>query len=311
MWKIFPLALALLVVSLALPLYAQVPLPSVSPIGKSTVRSLRVESYTSRDVAGMANSYLICGEKDALLFDVVQTRTDASRLADRVDASGKRLTTIYISHAHPDHFLGLDVLSTRFPNARIVALPEVAQDIKNSGPAILKLLQARWGSDGPERLVLPEPLDKDTILLEGTTLQVLRFDGGESAHLGALLISETGDFFCGDLLYNRFHLFLREKHVNNWLATLDQFALTAKKQGILRIFPGHGKPTSRDVIDTNRQYLRDFRQALTSGSRADVQKIMLAKYPDYAMPGFLTRFTLDAYFPTPIKPTTDLRKQKP
>ncbi|MBC8136319.1 MAG: MBL fold metallo-hydrolase [Fibrella sp.] len=311
MRKIPLLASVSLAALLASPLYAQVASSSAPPVGKPTVRSLHVVVYTSREVAGMANSFLICADKDAILFDVVQTRTDASRLADMVDASGKRLTTIFISHAHPDHYLGLDVLATRFPNARIAALPEVVQDIKTSGPALQKLLQARWGTDGPERLVVPEPLDADTITLEGMDVRVLRFGGGESAHLGALFLPQTGDLFCGDLVYNQFHLFLREKRVDDWLAILDEFAVTAKKQGVLRIFPGHGRPASRDVIEANRQYLRDFRQALTSGSRADVQKTMLARYPDYAMSGFLTGFTLDAYFPAPLTPPPTERMKKP
>ncbi|MBC8103266.1 MAG: hypothetical protein H7Z41_11820, partial [Cytophagales bacterium] len=51
----------------------------------------------------------------------------------------------------------------------------------------------------------------------------------------------------------------------------------------------------------NRRYLRDFRDALRSGRRADVETTLLTKYPDYAMPGFLTGFTLDAFFPAPNK----------
>lgn len=312
MRKNFVVASALLAASLlAPPGFAQTPVSVAPPVGKTAVRSLRIEAYTSREVAGMANSYLICGEKEAVLFDVVQTRTDASRLADGIGASGKRLTTIFISHAHPDHYMGLDVLATRFPSARIVALPEVVQDIESSGPALWKLLQARWGSDGPERLVLPEPLDANTIDLEGMPLRVLRFEAGESAHLGALFVPQTGDLFCGDLLYNRFHLFLREKRADDWLKSLDSFAVTAKREGILRLFPGHGKPAPTDVIAANQAYLRDFRQALPSGRRAEVQKIMLDKYPDYAMPGFLTGFTLDAYFPAPTNPATEQRNSKP
>ncbi|MBC8104154.1 MAG: MBL fold metallo-hydrolase, partial [Cytophagales bacterium] len=106
-------------------------------IARAPKPKLRIESYTSRAVAGMANSYLIFGEREALLFDVVQTRRDASQLADRITASRRRLTTIFISHAHPDHYLGLDVLASRFPRARVVALPEVVADIRRTGPALV------------------------------------------------------------------------------------------------------------------------------------------------------------------------------
>ena len=75
------------------------------------------------------SSTLVHGRRDAVLVDTFVTVAQAGALADQVEATGKRLTTIYITHAHGDHFLGLKVLLDRFPQARALATPEVAAGI--------------------------------------------------------------------------------------------------------------------------------------------------------------------------------------
>jgi len=41
--------------------------------------------------------------------------SDAKKLVEMSQVLGKRLKTIYITHAHPDHFFGLPVLKAQFP----------------------------------------------------------------------------------------------------------------------------------------------------------------------------------------------------
>jgi len=43
---------------------------------------------------------LISGERDAVLIDALLTPQDAGRVVDWIRATGKNLTTIYITHGH-------------------------------------------------------------------------------------------------------------------------------------------------------------------------------------------------------------------
>src|SRR6202045_3761681 len=61
---------------------------------------------------------LIYGERDAILVDTFLTDQHSKELLDWVVESGKNLTTIYVTHAHGDHFFGLKLLLDRFSNAR-------------------------------------------------------------------------------------------------------------------------------------------------------------------------------------------------
>ena len=63
------------------------------------------------------SSTLISSEDDAVLVDAPITVAQASDLADRVAATGKNLTTIYVTHGHGDHWFGLSVILARFPDA--------------------------------------------------------------------------------------------------------------------------------------------------------------------------------------------------
>jgi DNA-binding CsgD family transcriptional regulator/ribonuclease BN (tRNA processing enzyme) len=69
---------------------------------------------------------LICGHRDAILVDALLTLDQAHHLADWIAAHGKNLTSVYITHAHGDHWFGLSAILDRYPAARALTLPAAA-----------------------------------------------------------------------------------------------------------------------------------------------------------------------------------------
>jgi glyoxylase-like metal-dependent hydrolase (beta-lactamase superfamily II) len=69
--------------------------------------------------------------------------SDARQIAEGIAKSGKTLKTVMISHAHPDHFMGLEVIVDRFPSANVVSTTNVVADIQKDGPWMLSLLQGK------------------------------------------------------------------------------------------------------------------------------------------------------------------------
>ncbi|MCC5364882.1 MBL fold metallo-hydrolase, partial [Staphylococcus aureus] len=89
----------------------------------------------------------------------------AEALVQKLKASGKTLTTVYISQSDPDYYFGLDVIRAAFPRAKIVATPQTVAAIKASRDGKL----AYWGpilkDNAPKTLVLPDVLSADHLTL--------------------------------------------------------------------------------------------------------------------------------------------------
>ena len=65
-----------------------------------------------------SSATLIYGEHDAILVDTLATHDQVDALADWIDTKERRLSRIYITHGHGDHWLGLARLIQRFPEAQ-------------------------------------------------------------------------------------------------------------------------------------------------------------------------------------------------
>ena len=111
---------------------------------------LTLDVYTSpmRDIStggqfSPTTSTLLTGPTEAVLVDAQYMEGDVAELARRIESSGRTLTTIYITHAHADHYFGLEWLLDRFPTARAVALPAVVADRIEGGRHHLRRERAR------------------------------------------------------------------------------------------------------------------------------------------------------------------------
>jgi glyoxylase-like metal-dependent hydrolase (beta-lactamase superfamily II) len=130
------------------------------------------------------SSTLISGERDAVLVDTFLTIEQSQRLVEWVVASGKNLTTIYITHGHGDHFYGIAPLLERFPRARALATPEVIDAMREqTSPAHVTNFWGRlFPGQIPDRLRVAEPLDGGEFQLDGHRLIAVNTGRTDTAH---------------------------------------------------------------------------------------------------------------------------------
>jgi Metallo-beta-lactamase superfamily len=117
---------------------------------------------------------LISGDQDAVLVDAVLTPEDAGRVVDWIRATGKNLTTIYITHGHGDHFFGLNTILDAFPNASAVTAAAVVPDARRQlSPELMGFWNAIFPGQIPEHPILPDALEGDVLDLEGQQLRII------------------------------------------------------------------------------------------------------------------------------------------
>src|SRR6516165_9403182 len=115
-----------------------------------------------------STSTLIFGEHDAVLVDAMTTAAEAEALADWIALHNRNLQTIYITHAHFDHFYGLSILLNRFPEARAITTPKTAEGIQTYlSPPVQQLARRMFPGQIPTKLVGPELYPDGTFTLEG------------------------------------------------------------------------------------------------------------------------------------------------
>jgi len=112
-------------------------------------------------------SIIVSGKTDAILIDAQFTLADAKTLAQKIAATGKKLTTIYVSHNDPDFYFGLEVFKNHFPKVTAYAVPAVVEKIIQTSQKKLDVWGERLGNEITSNVVLPQVLKGNTIELEG------------------------------------------------------------------------------------------------------------------------------------------------
>ena len=256
--------------------------------------ALRLQVYTSptRAIRGAGErtfspvtSTLITGERDAVLVDAGFIREDVDALGDMIAAAGKRLTTIFVTHGHSDHYFGGGRLAERFPGVRMVAAPGVVEYVRAHRDADVQLLEAMFGDTFTPPTLLPEPLDSDLIDLEGHELRVIDVGQGDIAPSTVLHVPELGAVMVGDIAYHGIHQMLGMSGPADWDAWIRSVD-TIERLKPRTVVVGHKKPELSDddvpaILEGTRDYIRDFAEAAARASSArDIVGAMTARYPD-------------------------------
>jgi glyoxylase-like metal-dependent hydrolase (beta-lactamase superfamily II) len=261
--------------------------------------AVEVERFSASEPGAWSNSYLLSDGDQALLFDVFQLRSDAVKLADSVEASGKELTKVWVSHAHPDHFLQLDLILERFPDVEVLTTPNVLDDLRTDGPWMFYLLKDKLGSEAPTRLIEPTAIDSQRLSLGASAIDIVEFGPGEAKHHACLQLADRQAIVASDLIYNGAHLYLQEHNIEGWLARLDEFGQLAAQRGLRTIHPGHGPAGGLSLIQGTREYLDAFAGAVEIGDTNSAREAILSRFPDHRVRQFLDVFSLPTYFPPP------------
>ena len=272
---------------------------AAGPHAQSTL-TLRV--HTGKGQQGYdVNSTMVMGEKDMIVIDPQFSLSEAHKLAAEILESKKTLTTIYSTHAHPDHLFGVAVLKQAFPDAKYVALPAVVAAAKTGWPARQKFWLATYGNNipGPEP-VLAEELTTPQLMLEGETFPITGgVQGADGPGNSFVWIPSLKAVVTGDIVFDHVYMPVpRDAARENWLKTIDQIA--ALKPEI--IVPGHEGPGATRNLQSvafMKKYYADWdANVARSKTAAEMREAVAKQYPGLGMEFTLTD-RVAGFFPPP------------
>ncbi|MEJ6395992.1 MBL fold metallo-hydrolase [Gymnodinialimonas sp. 2305UL16-5] len=268
-----------------------------SPASAQPLRSADV--FTSDEAGTFVDSVVVLGETRAVLIDAQTDRANATALADTIDASGRTLETILITHVHPDHFLGLGVLMDRFPQARPVAHSALQPILEQAGPPMFDQIKAMMGPALADRVVIPEPLGGDTMMLEGERISILEPMHGDTDTITPVYVESLDTLITSDIAFSGTHAYVAENTdsaaLERWRESLDALEAT----GAGTVIPGHrleGSPLDMTAFSHTRRYLDDWEAAMNEASHAtELRTALLERVGDLPVPFFVDQAVAAVY----------------
>ncbi|MEV4495623.1 MBL fold metallo-hydrolase [Micromonospora arborensis] len=234
-------------------------------------------------------STLIFGAEEALLVDPPFTHEQIAKVGDWIARSGKRLTYIYATHGHGDHWFGAGELVKRFPGAVTYATPgtiEVMHQQATVGRS--ELFDRVFPGLIPESPVIAVPVPTEGFLLEGNLIQAVETGHTDTDKTTVLHVPSIGLVVAGDVVYNGVHQYIVETvdgGLREWLKALDRVEALAPRA----VVAGHKNRDRSDdpaCIDQTRQYLLNVERLLAEKSTArEFYDEMVRLYPDWVNPG--------------------------
>jgi glyoxylase-like metal-dependent hydrolase (beta-lactamase superfamily II) len=246
---------------------------------------ISVDTLVGSPASFMSSSHLIMGDRDAILVDASFAKDDAERVVDWVKVAGKRLTTVFVTHAHPDHFLGVPVVLAAYPEAAAVATSAVVDDMKTAAPQYHATFAPIYGDNLAAEYAIPAPLESLELDLEGERLPVIEIGPGEAGVSSALYVPSIRAMATADQVFSGIHVWLVEYRPEG---SLEGIRRLREAGPISLVLPGHGDAGGPELLDANERYIRDFMAAASAATTKDEGVATMTRaYPDLELPVIL------------------------
>jgi glyoxylase-like metal-dependent hydrolase (beta-lactamase superfamily II) len=249
-------------------------------------------------------STLIYGQNEAVLVDTPITANQTELLADWIQQTipDKRLTTVYITHGHGDHFFGLPTLQRRFPGLRIVGTEHTVEHIQQQlQPATFDEF---WAPTFPGQIdrqtenveALPP---SNEINLEGHILRAVEVGQSDTYNTTILHVPDLDLVVAGDVVYGKCFLYFVESNTptlrTQWLKSIDEIIALQPKI----VIPSHKSALdgySPTHLHTTKSFIRFWERAVKTATNADELFIAVTTaFPDWIGEFPLTLSTVTAF----------------
>src|SRR5260370_183540 len=259
---------------------------------------VKIHSYLSPADGLQVNTQMIEWPTAVVICDGQLLLTYADEVASYVKTLGKPVDRIILSHAHTDDWGGLQILTERFPDARVFALDGIADQVRARGPARLDGLRRTYRDKTATKVTVPtETITEGLQRIDGVTYDFKRFVDAESDLQLAALLPEQKVLMAFDLVFSPSeHAFTVVDHFDHWMIVLESLKAL---QGYDTITVGHDTPVHRSAIDSTITYVKRAREIHAASADAKTYSENLkAAFPDRQQAGWRD-FSAGLLYPPP------------
>lgn len=248
--------------------------------------SVRIHSYISPADSFLVATHIVEGPSKLIVFDGQAVRPYAEAVATYIGRLRKPVDRIILSHGHPDHWSGLEVLTARLPSVPIYALAHVTSFVAAVGASMLGNLQRAFGDRAARNVTRPTAvLEPGKQFIDGIPFEFTEVVDGEANFQLLASMPQQRVMLVFDLVFGPAdHMFTVQPTFDQWIATLERLKGIG---GYDLVMVGHGVPTDRSALDANIAYLERARAIHAEAKDGSAYAAQLkAAFPDRAQPGW-------------------------
>jgi glyoxylase-like metal-dependent hydrolase (beta-lactamase superfamily II) len=245
--------------------------------------NLKLQVYNASENSFGVASVIISGKEDAVLIDAQFTLADAEKVAQEIKSSGKKLTSIYVSHGDPDFYFGLEVFKKYFPDVTAYASPATVEHIKATAQKKLEVWGERLGKSITSNVILPQVLKGSSLDVEGQKIEIIGLDEFPSKTFAGIpsIKAIVGGI---NVFGTSFHLWMADASTadarKQWISVLDKIESLHPEI----VVPAHAKSASAfdiTAVKHTENYIQFYEEALkTNKTSEELIKTLKAKFPD-------------------------------
>jgi len=232
-----------------------------------------VHTYRSGELGLFVNSYLVEGVDGVVAVDAPLMLSDGRAFRARLEALGKQLLGVLVTHPHPDHYntIGELLAGEEVP---VIAHRDVEREIRERDEAKRAQWKPMFGDEWPASATFPYRVVADEESVDLGDLRFTAWDFGpcESESETVWLLGDGETAFVGDLAFNGTHAYLADGRMDAWLRAIDR--AEESLAGVRTLYVGHGAPAMPAVLAEQRRYLLMVREAVgrAAGGRAELNE---------------------------------------
>jgi glyoxylase-like metal-dependent hydrolase (beta-lactamase superfamily II) len=210
------------------------------------------------------NAYLVETSSSLIAVDSLLTVTESRGLRAELEAVGKPLRAVLLTHSHPDHYGGLTEVVAG-DDVPIIAPQGVIDTIARDDDAKEEILRPMFGDEWATARTFPNtPIsDGELVTVDEAVFKVIDLGPSESPHDSPWVLGEDERIvFLGDQIYGRKHCFLADGFFREWLQNIAALRRRFPEDAVLYI--GHGGPADAGDWDWQRRYITTFVDAVAA-----------------------------------------------